>query len=172
MCSQYVPATAVSFACTCAPQTSLQRRKGRAGSKSKPGSDGSSAFPWSTAGTGQAMAGFPILPSPACFFQGTLPTFQHTRTELHMRELMLPWTVLSLQKDILKTSSIALTTLPPSRLRLWLLASTMDRPARLFPQLHPGWGLAEELDTLPAQLSRHRSSKHSYLEGEKPRPHA
>lgn len=85
---------------------------------------------------------------------------------------MLPWTVLSLQKDILKTSSIALTTLPPSRLRLWLLASTMDRPARLFPQLHPGWGLAEELDTLPAQLSRHRSSKHSYLEGEKPRPHA
>ena len=123
----------------CTSDFSLQRRKGLAGSKSKQGSDVCSAFPWSTAGTGQAMAGFPILPSPACFSQGTLPTFQHTRTELQLRELMSPWAVLSLQKDILKTSSIARPTLPPSRLRLWLSALTMDRPARLCPQLLTGW---------------------------------
>ena len=125
--------------CVCTLGFSLQRRRDLTHTRETEA--------WRGPGPSQVRSWFrPGRPSPDCFLQGALLTCHHT--QLQVREFTLPWAVLSLQKDILKTSTVVVSTLPPDRLRLWLVANAMDGPARPCPQLLPGWDLAEEPGTV------------------------
>ena len=134
--------------CVCVPRTFPSRGEGTPRIRGKPRLGAPSTFP----GPQLGQAGL-WLASLDCFLQGELLTCHHIL--LQVRGFTLPRATLSLQKDILKTRTLVLSTLLPNRLGLWLVATAMDRPARLCPQLLPGLELAEAPDTVsqPSRLA-------------------
>ena len=127
--------------CVCVPRASPSRGEGTRQIRGKPRLGVAQHLPGSTTGTGRAVAGFPgLFPS-----RGASHMSSHTAQG---EGFTLPRATLSLQKDILKTRTLVLSTLLPNRLGLWLVATAMDRPARLCPQLLPGLDLAEAPDTI------------------------
>ena len=91
--------------CVCTLGFSLQRRRDLTHTRETEARRGP--------GPSQVRSWFrPGRPSPDCFLQGALLTCHHT--QLQVREFTLPWAVLSLQKDILKTSTVVVSTLPPT----------------------------------------------------------
>ena len=133
--------------CVCALGFSLQRRRDSPDTRETEARSGpapSRVHNWDRPGCGW-------LPWTVSF-KGS---FSCHHTLLQVRGFTLPRATLSLQKDILKTRTLVLSTLLPNRLGLWLVATAMDRPARLCPQLLPGLELAEAPDTVsqPSRLA-------------------
>lgn len=150
----------VLHVCVCAPWASPSREEGLTRYEGNQGSEQPSTFP----GPQLGQAGL-WLASLDCFLQGALLTCHHT--PLQVRGFTLPRAALSLQKDILKTHTLVLSTLLPNRLGFWLVATAVDRPARLCPQLLPGLDLAEEPD-----IVSHPSRLVARTWRERPRPQA